>query len=112
MKSSLFKAAIVIPMLLGTTSLMAAGPSEHSAKGSEHSIHGLAQTSVAGAKVTSGVVAVPLMIVGRIGETSGQAGKSLWDSATKPIGEPLEITDEIITSTVSPEQAMKNEGNE
>lgn len=112
MKSTLVKSIIALPLLFGSMTTMAAGPSEHSAKGSEHSIHALTETSVAGAKLTSGIVAVPLMIVGDVGGASGQAGDALWDSATQPIGQPLEITDEIITSTVSPEQAMKNEGDE
>ena len=92
MKSNIIKLAIVVPMIFGSMNVMAAGPSEHSARGSEHSIHGLTQTSVAAAKVTSGVVAIPLMIAGGVGDVSGQAGESLWDSATKPIGEPMDIT--------------------
>jgi hypothetical protein len=110
MKSKIIKLVVVISMLFGSVSAMAAGPSEHMSQASAHSAQAIAQTSVAGVKIVSGVVAVPLMLVGGVGKASGQAGHALWDSANQPIGEPLTITDEIITSTVSPDQAMKTEG--
>lgn len=110
MKSNIIKLAAVTSMLFGSASAIAAGPSQHMSQASGHSVQAIAQTSVAGVKIVSGVVAVPLMLVGEVGQASGQAGHALWDSANQPIGEPLAITDEIITSTVSPEQAMKSEG--
>jgi len=110
MKLNIFKLAIVVPLVFGSMNVMAEGSLQHLSNASSHSVQAIGQTSIAGVKIVAGVVAVPLMIVGGVGEASGQAGDSLWDSATKPIGEPLEITDEIITSTASPEQAMKKEG--
>ena len=110
MKSNIFKLAIVMPLLFGSMNVMAAGSLQHLSNASAHSVQAIVQTSVAGVKIVSGVVAVPLMIVGGVGEASGQAGDALWDEATKPIGEPLAITDEILTTRVSPEQAMKAEG--
>lgn len=102
----------MLPLMFGSMNVMAEGSLQHLSNASSHSVQAIGQASIAGVKVVAGVVAVPLMIVGGVGEASGQAGESLWDSATKPIGEPLEITDEIITSTVSPEQAMKKEEDE
>ncbi|OUR72171.1 hypothetical protein A9Q78_07640 [Methylophaga sp. 41_12_T18] len=110
MKSNIIKLVIVAPMLFGSINVMAAGSSQHLSKASAHSAQAIAQTSVAGVKIVSGVVAVPLMIVGGIGNASGQAGEALWNEATTPIGEPLAITDEILTTRASPEQAMKSEG--
>ena len=109
MKSNIVKLVIATSMIFGSASVMAAGPSQHLSQASAHSVQAIAQTSVAGVKIVSGVVAVPLMLVGEVGNASGQAGHALWDSANQPIGEPLAITDEIITSTVSPEQAMQGE---
>ena len=112
MKSKLLKSIIAIPLLFGSMSAMAQGSLQHLSNASSHSVQAIGQAAIGGVKVAAGVVAVPLMLVGEIGEASGDVGGSLWDSATKPIGEPLEITDDIITSTASPEQAMKREGDE
>ncbi len=109
MKSKIIKLITITSMLFGATSAMAAGPFQHLSQASAHSAQAIAQTSVAGVKIVSGIVAVPLMVVGVVGGVSGQAGHALWDSANQPIGEPLAITDEIITSTISPDQAMQGE---
>ena len=109
MKSTIVKFIGITSILFGSANAGAAGPSQHMSQASGHSAQAIAQTSVAGVKVISGVVAVPLMAVGELGKASGQAGHALWDSANQPIGEPLAITDEIITSTVAPDQAMQGE---
>jgi len=110
MNSNIIKVAIVVPMLFGSMNVMAAGSLQHLSNASAHSVQAIGQVAIGGVKVAAGVVAVPLMLVGEIGGASGQVGGSLWDSATKPIGEPLEITDEILTTRSTPEQAMKLEG--
>lgn len=110
MKSNILKVAIVVPMVFGSMNVMAAGSLQHLSNASSHSVQAIGQTAVAGVKIASGVVAVPLMIVGGIGNASGQAGDALWNEATTPIGEPLTITDEILTTRSTPEQAMKSEG--
>lgn len=112
MKSTLLKLAIAVPMLIGSISVMAAGSVQHSSAASAHSVQALAQASVAGVKVATGMVAIPLMITGTIGQASGQAGDAMWDAATTPIGEPLTITDDLMTSRMSPEQAMQAGGAE
>ena len=105
MNSKIIKLVVISSILFGSASAMATGSVQHSSQASAHS----AQTSVAGVKIVSGVIAVPLMLAGEVGKASGQAGHALWESANQPIGEPLAITDEIITSTVSPDQAMQGE---
>ena len=97
-------------MLFSSACSAVAGSAQHLSQASVHSAQAIAQTSVAGVKIVSGVVAVPLILVGEVGNASGQAGDALWESANQPIGEPLTITDEIITSTVSPDQAMQDKG--
>ena len=109
MKSKVIKLFAITSMFFGAASAMAAGPSQHLSQASAHSAQAIAQTSVVGVKIVSGVAALPLMLVGEVGDASGQAGHALWDLANQPIGEPLAITDEIITSTISPDQAMKGE---
>ncbi|MFW5426312.1 MAG: hypothetical protein ACKE8G_07425 [Methylophagaceae bacterium] len=109
MKSKIIKLVAISSMLFGSASAMAAGSLQHLSQASAHSAQAIAQTSVAGVKIVSGVVALPLMLAGEVGNVSGQAGHALWDSANQPIGEPLAITDEIITSTVSPDQAMQGD---
>jgi hypothetical protein len=106
MNLKLSTVAILVSMLFSSMNVMAAGPLQNLSNASKHSAQAVGQTSIAGVKIVSGIVAVPLMAVGEIGGASGQAGHALWDNASKSIGEPLEITDELITTTVSPDQAM------
>lgn len=110
MKSNIYKLAITVPLLFGSMNVMAAGSLQHLSNASSHSVQAIGQAAIGGVKVAAGVVAVPLMLVGGVGNASGQAGEALWDEATTPIGEPLAITDEILTTRTTPEQAMKSEG--
>lgn len=75
--------------------------SGHASKSAAHSIAGSGQA-------TSAVSAVPLLTTGASGAASTQIGEELLDAATKPIGEPLEITDETVTIGVPPDQALQN----
>ncbi len=111
MKSIALKLSVSALMIFGSINAKAAGPSQHSGEASANSVQAIAHTSIAGIKLASGVTAVPLLIVGEIGKISGQAGEELWEETNRPIGEPLEITDEIITSGPSPEDVM-NMGEE
>lgn len=103
------KIAILIPLLLGSISAFAAGSTQNISNASTHSAHALAQTSVSGVKIVSGVIATPLIVAGELGNISAHIGHTLWDLATVPLNEPLKITDDIITSTPSPAQAMNND---
>ena len=110
MKSITLKLTVFALMIFGSMNVTAAGPSHHLSEASKNSAQAITHLPIAGVKLVSGVVAVPLIIVGEIGNISGQAGTALWEEANRPIGEPLQITDEVITSGKSPEDAMKIEG--
>lgn len=86
----------------------AGGASQHFSNALANSLEAIAQGSVAGLKLVSGAVAVPLMISGEIGKVSGQAGEELWQEANTHIGTPLVITDDVITAGPSPAEAMKS----
>ena len=96
---------VSLPIFFGSTASLAAGPSSHFSAASTHSAQAISEASIAGVKVVSGVIATPLIAVGKVGEASGIVGDELWEAAS--FGEPLEITDEIIMSTTPPDQAMQ-----
>jgi len=58
-------------------------------------------------QVASAASAIPLAVVGSVGEVSSQISKSLKDAASAPIGTPLEITDESIVAGPPPNDAIK-----
>lgn len=62
-----------------------------------------AHSIVASGQVTSAVAAVPLSVGGAV---STGAARSSMKAATAPIGTPLEVTDESIT-TMPPNEALK-----
>jgi len=110
MKNTIRK--IVVPVsfiaVMAIQPVMAAeGSMQNLAKASEHSVQALGHGLAAGGQLVSGVVAIPLKVVGAVGEVSGNAGDALWDIST---GE-LPITDETVTAGPSPSDAM-NKGDE
>lgn len=80
---------------------------QHSGQAVTHSLQALGESMVAGAKLVSGVAAVPFKAIGAVGELSGQMGDSLWQAANAPVGAPLPVTDEVITAGPSPGEAIK-----
>ena len=110
MKNTIRK--IVLPVsfiaVVATQPVMAAeGSLQNLGKASEHSVQALGHGLAAGGQLVSGVVAVPLKVVGAVGEVSGKAGDALWNISS---GE-LPVTDETITASPSPSDVM-NEGDE
>jgi hypothetical protein len=97
---------VAIASLSVTAQAQAGGASHHVSKALAHSLEAVAHTTVAGMKVVSGAVALPLVIVGEIGQVSGDAGEELWEEANRPIGEPLVISDEVVTAGPAPREAM------
>ncbi len=65
---------------------------------------------VATGQLASGVVATPLLASGAIavgvGSAAVQAGGSLMNAATSPIGTPLPVTDETV-SIIPPNKALQ-----
>ncbi len=88
--------------------VFAGGSAKHFSDSLDHSAQALAHSTVAGFKLVSGAVAIPLMISGEIGKASGEIGESLWDEANTP----LPITEEVITDGPTPAEAMAKEEKE
>ena len=80
---------------------------QHSGQAITHSLQALGDGMVAGTKLVFGVAAVPLKVIGAVGELSGQMGDSLWEAANAPVGAPLPVTDDVISVGPSPGDAMK-----
>ena len=85
--------------------VIAGGSAQHFSDSLDHSVQALGHSTVAGLKLVSGAVAIPLMMSGEIGKASGEIGESLWDEANSP----LPITEEIITVGPAPAEAMAKE---
>lgn len=97
-------------LLLGivtTQPAHAMGSAQHLSEAVVHSTQAVGHSVVGSAQLASGVVAVPLIAVGSVGQVSQQAGNDLWQIANEPIGTPLPISDETITAGPSPAQAIK-----
>lgn len=75
-------------------------------KAGSHASASAAHSIAASGQVTSAASAAPLIVSGAAGAVSAEIGKGLMDSATAPIGTPLEITDEAIMAGPSPDQAL------
>lgn len=103
--------------LIALTSFVshAESASEHASKGSRHSALASAHSTTASAQVASGVVAVPLLVVGSTASASQAVGESLIDAASGKHKidkhEPLEITEITITVDRSPAEQMKKSDN-
>jgi len=84
---------------------MAEGSMGHSHQASAHAVLASGHAVIGTAKVASAVVAVPLQVAGAIGTASGRAGDTLADAAHADIGEPLPLTDEVVTAGPPPSEA-------
>ena len=80
---------------------------QHSSQAVTHSIQAIGEGMMAGAKLVSGVAAVPLQAAGAIGGLSGDMGDSLWEAANAPASGPLPVTDDVITIGPPPGEAVK-----
>ncbi len=78
-------------------------------RASGHASKSLGHSIAAGGQAVSAVAAVPFLAVGASGGVSTQIGHDLHDAAIAPVGEPLEITDEIITVGPPPDLAIEKD---
>lgn len=91
--------------LFATAPVHAQGFSRSAAESTKHSAQALGHSVAAGGKLVSGVVAVPLIIVGGVGQASMAAGQALWENADGP----LPVTEESFTAGPNPSRAMNDE---
>ncbi|WP_111978598.1 hypothetical protein [Algibacillus agarilyticus] len=81
------------------------GASEHSGQASKHSVLTVAHSGGAVIKTASAVVAVPLIVVGEVGDLAQSAGNKLLENAN--CNTPLEITDHTVIAGPAPQDALK-----
>ena len=105
----LLKPLFLLSILITSSQVFADGASENISNASKHSVLALTHGVKGSVKVVSGVVAIPLIIVGNIGPVSQSAGTALMTNAT---GKPLKVSDVIITAAPSPKEAMKTNKDE
>ena len=102
--------ALLIPItliaLLTGQPVMAQGSGQHSGQASSQAFAASGHLTAGGAKVASGMAAVPLIAAGAFGALSGHAGEALMDAANAEIGQPLHITDETIIAGPPPSEAI------
>ena len=97
---------LILAMLVTTTHAFADGSSKNASKASKHSVLAIAHGTAFSAKVASGVIAVPLLVVGSVGIASAQAGTALMKNAVE--NAPLVITEITVTADPAPEVIMKS----
>lgn len=95
--------SIVAPGVAAQSSL------QHSSQAVTHSLQALGEGMVAGAKLVSGVAAVPLKAAGAVGQLSGDMGDSLWEAANAPADGPLPVTEDVITIGPPPGEAIRRQ---
>jgi len=102
MKTFIRNIGSVATLLSLSMPVFAGGSAQHFSDSLDHSVQALGHVTVAGLKLVSGAVAIPLMMSGEIGKASGEIGESLWEEANAP----LPITEEVITVGPTPADAM------
>lgn len=116
MRKSILVSSVLL-LLFATGGQVLAGQDTHSgqaikesAQASGHASASAAHSIVASGQVTSAASAVPLSVGGAVlgsaGAVSAGAAHDSMKAATSPIGTPLEVTDESIT-TMPPNEALK-----
>lgn len=110
-------ASIMVPTLSLWASTTLANPADHAERAAQASGRASANTSAsvghslaATGQLTSGVIATPMLASGTLAVSAGsaavQAGGSLMDAASRPIGKPLPVADETI-SILPPNKALQ-----
>jgi hypothetical protein len=98
--------------LAGAVPASAGGSAEHFSESLAHSAQAVGHSAAAGFKVVFAAAAVPLIVVGEIGKASGEIGEELWEEANRPIGEPLEITGEVVIAGPAPAEAINGKNQQ
>lgn len=108
MKAILIIAVIV--MSISVNQVFAQGISKNISAASKHSVYAVSNGVVASAKVVSGVIAIPLLVIGNTPEFSKKTGQALMDAAVADT--PLFISDVTITADPAPQIIMKIDDKE
>lgn len=106
MKKYILIIPAIISLMLMSQPVMAQGSVNHSAQAIKSSAQASGHTVIAGSKLSSAVVAVPLLAVGAVGAISSDAGKAFLESSAADFNKPLTIADESVTAGPSPDAAV------
>lgn len=106
MKKYFLTISAILSLMLLSQPAMAQGSVNHSVQSLKYSAQASGHTVIAGAKLSSAVVAVPLLTVGAIGAVSSEAGKAFLESSSADFNRPLNISDESVTAGPTPDNAV------
>ncbi|TLS68599.1 mechanosensitive ion channel protein MscS [Mariprofundus erugo] len=106
MKTFITTIGVTLTLLTMSGQALAQGSIQHSAQAFNHSVQASGHTVIAGAKLSAGVIAVPLLIAGSVGAVSAASGNALMHEADNDFGKPLQVSDEAITAGPTPTQAI------
>lgn len=96
-------------VVLSPGAVVAQSSLQHSGQAVTHSLQAIGEGMVAGAKLVSGVAAVPLKAAGAVGELSSDMGDALWEAANAPVAGPLPLTDDVVTVGPPPGEAIRRQ---
>ena len=102
------KLILIISMCSAASTVFAGGSAEASAQALNNSFEAIGYSVEGGLKLASGAAAIPFMVVGEIGNVSGEVGHGLWDEANSPPIGPFPVTDEIVTVGPNPAEQLGN----
>ena len=106
MKKIVLTISMILGVMLSSQQALAQGSVKHSAQALNLSAQASGHTVIAGAKLSSAVVAVPLLAVGAVGAVSSEAGKAFLKESSSDFNKPLTISDESVTAGPSPDAAV------
>ncbi len=105
MKTTQLIPLLLVAMLISASTANAGEILGHSVQASQHGSKALAHSAAGAAKLTIGVVAVPLIAVGEVGKAFGDSGDAMWDYANTP----LPISNETVTAGPAPSVPSEKE---
>lgn len=94
-------------VLAGSATAFAQGSVQNFSDGATNSAKGVGQSTVGSVQATSAVVALPLKVVGAVGQGSERAGDAMLKFAEDDGGKPLPVTEEHVTAGPPPYQAIR-----
>lgn len=105
MRKKFLSLALGLGLALSSQFASADGPLTNFSKALDHSTRGLAYASGAGTQAIAATLALPLVVIGKTGQVSAQAGSILQEYANTP----LEIADESPSVHARPRQFAEND---
>jgi len=107
MKRLTHKLIIILFISIYIPMARAGGSVEHSAKALEMSLEAIGHSTIAGLKLVSGAVAVPLTFAGEVGKVSGDVGHDLWEEANTTESDAFPVSDEVVTAGPAPDKQLE-----